>query len=185
MVTMPNAGDLLIAPPLIPDRRFAKSVMLVTTDSNGATFALALNKPTHHTLQDAVMDTGMPTNLNFPLYWGGPVNPGTVWMLHSPEWATETTVAVNDMWSLTSNVEMFSHLADGDYPKHFRLMLGYAGWAPGQLKAELRGLPPWNHNHSWLVADSPSPGWVYEQPVEELWLNSMELSSHQAIDAWL
>ena len=185
MVQLPNPGDLLIAPPMIPDRRFAKAVMLVTTDTKGSTFALAVNRPTNHTLQDIVTDTGLETNLNFPLYWGGPVNMSTVWMLHSSEWATEATVSINDYWSLTSNIEMFAHLADGDCPEQFRLMLGYAGWAPGQLKAEMRGLPPWNHNHSWLVAESPSPGWLFEQPVEDVWLNSMDLSSHQAIDAWL
>ena len=182
---MPNPGDLLIAPPLIPDTRFRKSVMLVANDNHGGTFALCMNRPTNHTIKDLLIDTGFDTNINFPLYWGGPVSPTTIWMAHSLDWEIERTIQVNEQWAITSNINMFSHLADGDYPENFRLMLGYTSWGPGQLKAELRGLPPWNHNHSWLVAESSTPGWVLEQPVEDVWLNSIELSSHSAVDAWL
>jgi putative AlgH/UPF0301 family transcriptional regulator len=80
---------------------------------------------------------------------------------------------------------MFHHLADGDYPQQFRLMMGYASWSKGQLEAELRGLAPWNPNHSWLLADSVDPEWIYEQPVEDLWLLATDLCCHQAVDTWL
>ena len=185
MIEMPNPGDLLIAPPLIPDTRFRKSVMLVANDNHGGTFALCMNRPPNHTIEDLLIDTGFDTNINFPLSRGGPVSPTTIWMAHSLDWEIERTIQVNEQWAITSNISMYSHLADGDYPEHFRLMLGYTSWGPGQLKAELRGLPPWNHNHSWLVAESSTPGWVLEQPVEDVWLNSIELSSHSAVDAWL
>lgn len=185
MIPMPKDGNLLIAPPTIPDTRFRKSVLVLTNDNLRGSFALCINKPTNHTLKDLLEDTGIETELNFPLYWGGPVNPNTIWMLHSSEWSCAHTVPINDDWSVTSHMSMFHHLADGDYPEHFRLMYGYSSWAQGQLKAELRGTAPWNPAHSWLVAENPGPGWLFEQPVEDVWMNSTELSGHQAVDTWL
>ena len=92
---------------------------------------------------------------------------------------------INDDWAITSNIEMFHHLADGDCPKHFRIMFGHCSWARDQLAAELLGLAPWSHNHSWLTAQDPGPEWMFEQDLEELWDAATELSSHQAIDSWL
>ncbi len=187
MIELPDSGDLLIAPPGIPDSRFKDSVLLLTHDHRGGSFALCVNKPTEHVLTDAIQEIeGLEdVDLRFPLYWGGPINPGTIWMLHSSEWDSEHTVRINDEWSMTSHVSMFYALADGDYPNYFRLSFGYCSWAPGQLKAELRGLPPWNHKHSWLVAKNPGPEWLFEHAVDELWDSATELSSRQAVDSWI
>jgi putative AlgH/UPF0301 family transcriptional regulator len=85
MIKMPNSTDLLIAPPAIPDQRFRKAVIMLTHDTQQGSFALCVNKPTNHTLQDILDDNDIDANLNFPLYWGGPVSQGTVWMLHDSE----------------------------------------------------------------------------------------------------
>jgi putative transcriptional regulator len=185
MITHPANSSLLIAPPGIPDSRFRKAVLLLTHDHDGGSFALCVNRPTQHTLQDVLEETGIESSMNFPVYWGGPMSPGTVWMLHSSEWDTEHTITINDEWSMTSNISMFHHLADGDCPQHFRIMFGYCSWAQGQLQAELRGLPPWSQKHSWLVADNPGPEWLLEAPVEELWEDAAQLSGQQAVASWL
>jgi putative transcriptional regulator len=187
MIELPDSGDLLIAPPGIPDSRFKHAVLLLTHDHLGGSFALCVNRSTDHVLQEAIRDVeGLEdADLRFPLYWGGPVSPGTIWMLHSSEWDSEHTVSINDEWSMTSHVSMFYALADGDFPNQFRLLVGYCSWAQGQLRAELRGLPPWSHNHSWLVAQDPGPEWVFETPIEQLWNDATELSSQQAVNSWL
>lgn len=158
---------------------------MLTHDYPNGSFALCVNKPTEHTLQDIIDELGIETNLNFPLYWGGPVNPGTVWMLHDSAWSIDQTVEVNDEWSMTSNIDMFRHLADGDYPQHFRLMIGYCSWARGQLQAEIAGSPPWQNGHSWLIAKNKGPEWLFDQPEDRLWETATELSSHQAVASWL
>ena len=181
----PQLGNLLIAPPAIPDPRFERAVLMLTQTDSVGTIGLCLNKPTGHDLQEILVDTDIDVELNFPLYWGGPVAMNSVWMLHSSEWSCSYTAPINKQWSLTSHISMFHHLADGDYPQQFRLMMGYASWSKGQLEAELRGLAPWNPNHSWLLADSVDPEWVYEQPVEDLWGLATDICCHQAVDTWL
>jgi len=180
-------GDLLIAPPKMPDLRFKKSVIMLTQQHQGGWAGLTINKPTPHTLLDLAreVDLNLPGRMNFPLYWGGPVNTTTVWMLHSSEWSMMETIEINEHWSMTSDEKMFACVADGDYPRHFRFMFGLCAWAPEQLEAELRGSPPWHHSSSWLIARGPSPDWLFEQDPADLWSNSTELCGHQAVNAWL
>jgi len=186
MTVTARAGDLLIAPPGMIDLRFNDAVIMLTHAVSRGTFALCLNKPTEYTLQDIVVEAGVDINLNFPLYWGGPMSPGTVWMLHDSEWSLDDyTEEINEDWSMTSNISMFEAMSNGDYPQRFRMMLGYCSWAPGQLQAELDGLSSGGKQNSWLVASNPGPEWVYESAQEDLWTASTVLSGAQAVDSWL
>ncbi len=187
-MTYPKPTDLLIAPPGLPDSRFRNTVLMLTHSHTGGSFALCVNQPTEYTLQDLIQDVdlNLEVELNFPIYWGGPVGRNTVWMLHSSEWSIpDVTVEINRDWSMTSNLSMFMHLSDGDYPQHFRIVHGYCSWAPAQLECELTGRGPWRREHAWLVAQNPGPEWLFEQPVDDLWANATTESSHQAVDSWL
>ena len=177
--------SLLIAPPGMPDPRFRNAVLMLTHNNRTGSFALCLNRPTNITINDLLEDHPIECNLPMTVYWGGPVNPNTVWMLHSSEWETEHTVLIDDQWAMTSNMDMFEQMAEGILPRQFRVFAGYAGWAPGQLEQEMQGIAPRKREHSWLVADNPGPEWVMEQPEDLLWENATTLCSHQAVDSWL
>ena len=186
MTVRARAGDLLIAPPGMIDQRFQDSVVMLTHTMRRGRFALCLNKATDYTLQDIVDEVGLDISLNFPLYWGGPMSPGTVWMLHDSEWELgDHTEQINDEWSMTSNIKMFEAMAQGDYPQHFRMMFGYCSWAPGQLEAELDGLSSGGKKNSWLVASNPGPEWIYETEVDDLWTASTAICGAQAVASWL
>ncbi len=92
---------------------------------------------------------------------------------------------ITSAWAMTSNEAMFHHMADGDMPKHFRIVMGYASWQAGQLTCELEGMGQWKKDHSWLVAQNLGPEWLLDQDPEELWGSVVTLSSHQAVDSWL
>ena len=98
-----ESGDLLIAPPKMPDLRFRKTVLMMTHEHEVGTIALCVNRPTAHTLKDLTKDLDIDFNLNFPLYWGGPVSHGTIWMLHTTDWAVEETINISMDWSMTSS----------------------------------------------------------------------------------
>ena len=188
MTTVAQATDLLIAPPGIPDSRFKERVLMLTHHHDQGSFALCVNHELDYTLQDlmAKVDVDMDCEVNFPLYWGGPVSSSTIWMLHSADWhLDDCTVNIDQDWSMTSNIEMFKLLAQQDFPRYFRIMCGYCSWNADQLNRELEGLPPWRKDHSWLVARNLGPEWLFEQPVENLWGSATTLSSHQAVDSWL
>jgi putative transcriptional regulator len=49
----------------------------------------------------------------------------------------------------------------GSPPSEVRLLLGYAGWGPGQLESELT-------EGAWLLAP-PEGHVVFDVPLEEMW----------------
>lgn len=187
--TLPNmtnlaVGDLIIAPPRIRDSRFNKSVIMLTTQRNGASFGLCLNKPSEYTLADLAEELELDHYPNVPLYWGGPVNTSTIWMLHTSDWYIATSVEINEHWCMTSHTSMFHHLADGDCPRDFILTFGFCGWAQGQLAAELRGDPPYTIESSWLTWHQPDEH-LLQIPTTDLWRVSTEQSARQAVSHWM
>jgi putative transcriptional regulator len=180
-----NPGSLLIAPPTFPDNCFSETVHLVTHHTKGGTFALCVNQATDLTLKEVLVDLNINSDINFPMYWGGPVDPTSIWMLHDSDWHCGSTIKFHKDWAMTSNQEMLRRMADGDVPNYFRLMYGSCSWGRGQLEAELAGTGPWSPRTSWLVADSPDPRWLMEEPVEDLWHTSTMLSAHQAVNKWI
>ena len=188
MIQPVRATDLLIAPPGMPDPRFRDAVMMLTHVNNQGSVALCVNRATEYTLNDVVDnidDINLPEHMpNVPVYWGGPMGTTSIWMIHSTDWQGDRTVQLTDQWAMTSNVEMFHCIANGDHPQQFRMVMGYASWAPNQLQAELKGLGPWRKENSWLVAHNLGPDWLLEQAPEGLWTNVVTLSSNQAVDSW-
>jgi len=180
-----DCGDVLIAPPRIQDTRFDRAVIMLTHRRQGAAFGLCVNKPSKHTVADLTPELDIDLEDDIPLYWGGPVHPQTIWMLHSNEWQLEHTIAINSHWSMTSHHTMFHHLSDGDYPEFFRITFGFCGWARGQLDSELRGDPPWTPDSSWLTWANPTPHDLMANDPLELWRASTQYSSRQAVNMWL
>ena len=180
-----SSGSLLIAPPKFPAGCFTETVHLVTHHTNGGTFALCMNQPTNLSLQNILVDLDIAATINFPMYWGGPVDPSSVWMLHDSEWGCGGTIQFHQEWAMTSNKEMLYMLADGHVPTHFRLMFGFCSWGRGQLEAEIAGVSPWTPATSWLVADDPDQTWLMEEPIDELWHSATALCATQAINKWI
>jgi putative transcriptional regulator len=178
-------GTLLIAPPTMTDPRFQRSVLLLTQHSEAGSFALCLNKPTHLNLQEITKEMGLDVNLPFHLFWGGPVQPSSVWMLHSAEWECSHTMYINDEWKITSNESMFHHMADGDAPRHFRTVYGFCSWAPNQLDLEMAGTPPFSKSSSWVTAKSPSPEDIFQMEESNIWDYCTTLAGKQAVDNWM
>jgi putative transcriptional regulator len=176
--------DLLIAPPNIPDPRFRDSVMMIINHDLSGTVALCLNRPTEITTDDLDELEDIP-QISHPIYWGGPVAPDSVWMLHTDEWASRNTMAVAGGCYLTSDRDMLLRIRQGDCPREFRLFTGFASWAPGQLAAELEGRPPWKQQHSWLIAPPADLEDLLECPVEDLWTWATTVSANSAVDRWL
>ena len=167
------------------DGRFAKTVLLTTHNNPSGSFALCLNRPTKHTISDLSLELGLDKQLPFEMYWGGPVNSGSIWMIHDDSWEIEHTLYVNQNWRVTSHKSMFYHMADGDVPKNFRIVFGFASWAPGQLDMELNGDFPFNRTSSWVTSQSVDPEWVFETNPDQLWDDATTLAGKQAVNTWL
>ena len=72
------------------------------------------------------------------VHFGGPVETGRGFVLHSPDYRQNGTLSVADDVSLTATVDILRAIAAGEGPRRHLLALGYAGWGPGQLDGEIR-----------------------------------------------
>lgn len=180
-----QSGDLLIAPPNMPDSRFRESVIMLTHQAGGMNFGICLNRPSRYTISDLRSEAPIPVGTDFNLYWGGPVNPQTIWMLHSSDWHLDNTLRINSQWSMTSNFEMFNFISEGSYPQYFRIFFGYCSWAPNQLESEIAGDPPWSHNNSWLIWRNPDSQQLFDLEEDMIWRVSAEQCAKQAVNDWL
>jgi putative transcriptional regulator len=150
---MQLAGQLLIAMPGMADPRFDHSVILICAHSDEGAMGLIVNKP----LQD-VSFAGLLDHLNIPkapegrdirVHLGGPVERGRGFVLHSPDWwKGPATVEVPGGFGMTATLDILEALARGEGPTQALLALGYSGWGPGQLEAEIL-------RNDWLTSAAP------------------------------
>ena len=185
MACLISTGDILVAPPTMPDPRFTNTVLLVTHHGSRASQALCLNKPSEYTLNEIIKPLNLRLDRDPRLYWGGPVSPNTVWMLHDPNWLTEGSVMINSEWAMTSHMQMFNKIVNDSWPDRYRIMFGHSTWGPGQLESELDGADPFPLEGSWLVVHKPNPDWLVNSSVDHLWSSSCGLCGQQAVDSWM
>jgi putative transcriptional regulator len=129
--------------PQMQDPRFARSVVYLCAHSEEAgAMGLVVNK-TIDSLTSKELYTHLniePTRLNQPLqvHFGGPVDPGRGFVLHSPDYREEGTLGIGDEFAMTATLDILRAIGNGEGPRQRLLALGYAGWAPGQLDAEIQ-----------------------------------------------
>ena len=98
---------------------------------------------------------------DIPIHFGGPVESGRGFVLHSPDYRQEGTLQVSEGVSLTATVDILKDMADGRGPDRSLLALGYAGWGRGQLDAEMQ-------SNSWLHV-TPDDDLVFDNDLDGKW----------------
>lgn len=73
-----------------------------------------------------------------PVHFGGPVEAGRGFVLHSADYTEDGTLMVDGHVGLTATMDILRAIGRGAGPRHSLLALGYAGWGPGQLDAEIQ-----------------------------------------------
>ena len=162
------APGLLLAMPHLIDPNFTRAVVLMIEHNDDGSFGLVINQPSDMeaaTLLGA-MDIEWAGEEGALVWSGGPVQPTSGWVLHSPLDDDDDahdpggTIELIPGVALSTSPEKLRSLAV-DPPPHLRLLLGYSGWGPGQLASEMaRG--------SWLHADA-TPSLIFDTPADELW----------------
>ena len=142
-------GQFLMAMPHMPDERFAKSVIFMCEHGPEGAMGLVVNKAIPSvTFPELLGQLGVEATApvdQVRVHFGGPVETGRGFVLHTAEFEREGTVAVNERVSLTATVDILRAIAEGDGPKEMLMALGYAGWGPGQLDTEIQA-------NGWLNA---------------------------------
>jgi putative transcriptional regulator len=129
-------GHLLVAAPDLLDPNFLRTTVLMVQHNDEGALGLVLNRPTNTTVRQAleqVSDT--PCERDDLLHLGGPCQ-GSLMAVHTYEFLKEIEVLPNVFFSAEAdNLEKLVAMNDDDAMRFF---VGFAGWAPGQLEAELK-----------------------------------------------
>jgi putative transcriptional regulator len=150
---MELAGQLLIAMPGLADPRFDRSVILICAHSAEGAMGLIVNKPMPDLTFAALLDQlGIPRadrGRDIRVHFGGPVERGRGFVLHSPDYGADRdgTMEIAGSFGMTATQDVLVALARGAGPREALLALGYSGWGPGQIEAEIR-------RNDWLTAEA-------------------------------
>ena len=141
-------GQLLIAMPIMTDKRFARSVIYICAHSAEGAMGLIINQRASHISFSELMKqlSIMPDGsddieielADMDVHVGGPVETGRGFVLHSADYyAADSTLPIDEGVSLTATIDILKAIAGGKGPDRAILALGYAGWRPGQLESEI------------------------------------------------
>ena len=145
------AGQLLIAMPTMTDARFERTVIYMCAHTAEAAMGLVVNRllaaVTFPDLLEQIGIAGPEVDDQIRVHFGGPVESGRGFVLHSADFQIDGTLVVDDGIALTASVDILKAIADGGGPQQRLLALGYAGWGPGQLETEIQA-NGWLHVHA-------------------------------------
>ena len=99
------------------------------------------------------------------MYVGGPVEPGRGFVIHTPEFNSESTLSISENVRLTATLEVLRAIATGRGPQKIIMALGYSGWSAGQLDSEMDA-------GGWLTIPADIDH-VFDPP-ERLWRKTCE-----------
>lgn len=146
-------GQFLIAMPGLAEGAFERSVVYICAHSKAGAMGFIINRSQQITFTDVLLHLKMmdqndaimlpDDTRKFPIQCGGPVESGRGFVLHSDDYASESSMPVSDDISLTSTLDIVRAISNGRGPDRATMLLGYAGWAPGQLENEIA-------NNGWL-----------------------------------
>jgi len=181
--TQSLAGHLLIAMPNLADPNFWQSVVLlgVHSDDEGA-FGLIVNRTLDIDLSEILEEIGeevVPGELP-GVFGGGPVQPshGFVLFERGQHTVADDEIAVSESIVVSGSTETLARLTRSASDTRYILLLGYAGWHPGQLEREIE-------ENSWVVAPLDT-SILFDIPAEERWsaaLRSIGIDPGTLVDA--
>ncbi|HKT81272.1 MAG TPA: YqgE/AlgH family protein [Vicinamibacterales bacterium] len=163
-MTSSLAPALLLSMPQLVDPNFHKSVVLLCTHDEEGAFGLVINRPLLTSGRVVVnLDPPVTTDRELQVWIGGPVEQHRSWMLvgSDPGPGESGGVEIADDVFLSTAPDLLQRLLQPTPPPRARLILGYSGWGPGQLEAELE-------ESAWLLSDVPA-SLIFDTPADRMW----------------
>ena len=136
-VTEPAAGVFLVARRDMPDRRFARTVVLLMRYGARGALGLIVNRPTRMSLPAAFPEIEGLQDSRQVMWFGGPVAVGQAGLLVDSQQTPTQALTVMDTLHFSTSFELLQSLLNASPDDHYRVYAGHAGWAPAQLDGEL------------------------------------------------
>ena len=153
----------LIAMPAMADPYFTRTLTYICEHNDQGALGVVVNRPIDMTLGSLYDRLSLTLEdrdaAEAPVLYGGPVQTDRGFVLHSPAGDWQSTLKVNDAIGLTTSKDVLEALGRGEGPHKVLVMLGYAGWSPGQIENEIT-------QNAWLTVEADEPI-LFDLPAEE------------------
>ena len=158
------APAFLLSMPQLIDPNFKRTVVLLCTHGEEGAFGLVVNRPLVTSGRVVVsLDPPVSTECELEVWVGGPVDPQSSRMLVGRENGGDLGdgLRIADGLYLSTSCDLLRRLLEREAPPRTRLVVGYSGWGPGQLEAELR-------ESAWLIGEIDRE-LIFGTPPELMW----------------
>ena len=159
---------LLVAHPAFRDMDYRQTVLLAAPAPNGGHVGVILNRPTRRSLGSLFPEHEPSKKVLEPVYYGGPFSRGAlVALVKTGNTPGEGTVQLMKNLYMAFRVNTIDQVIEAN-PNDARYYVGYVGWRPGELKAEIdRGL--------WSVINADTDT-IFRKDTEGLWEELLQQS---------
>ena len=163
-------GKLLLAMPGLGDPRFYKSVIFICSHDDEGAMGLIINQVFPHMKLGELYEQLGSTRSDLAhaeqtVRIGGPVDTSRGFLLHTSDYRSPETIAVDDRFGVSGTLDALKSYAEGEGPNEMIFMLGYSGWDAGQLDREIL-------DNSWLVIDAAHE-LIFNTETSECWDRAM------------
>jgi len=136
--TKPLTTLLMVARDELPDPNFKDAVVLVMNNIAPGPIGVITNRPTAVPVSRLFPDIERLRQHDARVYFGGPVALGVVSFLFRADKPPEHATPVLDGVYYSMDRDLLHTLLEREKPlEGLRVFIGYSGWAPGQLQAEI------------------------------------------------
>lgn len=152
---------LLVAHPAFRDLDYRQTVLLAAPGPSGGHVGVILNRPTRRPLSSLFPQHEPSKKVIEPVYYGGPFSRGALVALVKTDAAPGAgSVQLMKNLYMAFRVNTIDQVIESR-PNDARYYVGYVGWRPGELKAEIdRGI--------WSVL-GPDLDVIFRKDMEGLW----------------
>jgi putative transcriptional regulator len=162
-------GQLLVASPSLLDPNFHRTVVLIAEHGEDGAMGVVLNRESELEVDEAAPSLADVVEPGARVHEGGPVQPTAVMiMAEFDDPAAAASLVVDDIGFVSADTD-FDALDSA--VRRVRVFAGLAGWAPGQLEAELE-------RDDWIVEPALAED-VFHAHAEELWSHVLERKGGQ------
>ncbi len=164
-------GHLLIAMPAMLDPNFHRTVSYICEHSDQGALGLVINRPLDmdfgEVMEQLALNPASPGIAELPILQGGPVELQRGFVIHEEAADWDATVEITDSIFVTTSQDILGAMAAGSGPTKSQLVLGYAGWGPGQLEQEIS-------ENAWLSVPAV-PRIIFDVPFDRRYTEAVSL----------
>lgn len=160
---MPVPLTFLVSSPHLRGSLFERAVILLLEHDEKGAMGLVVNAPLGQGVSELLPD--LPGGEAGSAWVGGPVDPSVGWCLYRTALDMDGEVRLSPGLLITSSMDTLRAVVASRQP--FMLVLGYAGWGPGQLAEEAR-------EGTWVWVEQDSPDLLWDVPPGERWQTALD-----------